>query len=83
MLTVQVNDASWYDQTSILPPHSELAVGDRGRYSIPEGGPTAVEFVEEGRTVTMGVRQIGTGEGSYLEPLLALARQVARELRGE
>ena len=80
LLTVQLGDADLYDQITILPPHTSVDIGDRGRYNIQETGAIAVQFAKGAYSVTLGVQPIGAGDGEFLEPLLSVAREVAGRL---
>lgn len=81
LLTVQLYPAASYDEIMILQPHHDLDVGARARYNVQEDGTAAIQFVSGEYAVTLGVRPIGSGEGDFLDPLVAAARRAAADLQ--
>ena len=78
--TVQFADRAWYEQTSILPPHTPIDVGDEGRSNVDTNGVTAVQFVRGDTTVTMSVRPSSPSDRDYLDALVAVAARLEDRL---
>ena len=79
-LIVQFADAGYYDQASILPPHTPQDVGDRGRSNIDTNGITALQFVKGNKTVTMSARSSSASDRDYLDAMVEIGNRIAERL---
>lgn len=80
ILTIQIGSAQLYDQVTIAPPHTPVAIGDRGRHHVESSGAVSTQFVKGAYSVTISIQPLGSPARDYLNPLLAAARQVAGAL---
>ena len=78
--TVQFADRAYYDQASILEPHTPHDVGDRARSNVDTNGITALQFVKGNMTVTMSVRPSSASDRDYLTALVTVGNRVAERL---
>lgn len=77
---VQFADRAYYEQASILQPHTPVDVGEEGRSNVDTNGITALQFVQGDSTVTMSVRPSSASDRNYLDALVAVGRRVAERL---
>lgn len=80
MLTVMLATADYYDQVTIMPPHTVVEIGDRGRSNVQPNGVVAVQFARGTHSVTLNVQPLGGPRVDYLPPLLTVAREAAGRL---
>jgi len=80
MLSVQLATAEYYDQVTIMQPHTAAQVGDRGRSNVQPNGVVAVQFVRGSHSLTLNVQPLGASQVDYLPPLLTAARDAAGRL---
>ncbi|MGD8323928.1 MAG: hypothetical protein PVF50_06135 [Gammaproteobacteria bacterium] len=79
-LIVQFGDRDYYENTSILQPHTPVDIGEEGRSNVDTNGVTAVQFVQSDTTVTMSVRPSSESDRDYLDALATVGRRVAERL---
>ena len=79
-LAIQLGPADYYDQVTILPPHTPVQVGDRGRSNVQETGAIAVQFVSGEHSATLALQPLGDPRADYLDLLVSAARAVAQRL---
>ena len=79
-LIVQFADRDYYEQASILEPHTPADVGEQGRSNVDSNGITALQFVQGDRTVTMSARSSAPGDRDYLDALVTVGKRIAERL---
>jgi hypothetical protein len=77
---VQFNPRDYYEQATILEPHTPADVGEQGRTNVDTNGVTALQFVQGDRSVTMSVRPAASGEPDYLDKLVTVGKRLAERL---
>ena len=79
-LIIQLNTRDYYDQVSILEPHTPVNVGEQGRSNVDTNGVFAVQFVQGDSSATLSLRPVQQGDRDYLAGLVRIAEVVAAEL---
>ncbi len=59
---IQFGSRDYYNQVTILPPHTPADIGDEGRSNVDNNGVIALQFVQGDRSVTMPVRSVSSLE---------------------
>lgn len=79
-LTILVNARDYYDQVSILEPHTPVDVGEQGRSNVDTNGVHAVQFVQGDKSATLALTATQSSDRAYLAGLIEIARIVAARL---
>lgn len=78
---VQIGSRDYYDDVSILKPHTPVDVGERGRSNVDTNGVAAVQFVQGDKSVTLSLRSTRKDGRDNLDALITLAKAAAARLK--